>query len=120
MVEDRFCEKIYSAIPGSRKDDSVGGYLFPASVPQSNLPTIQFAIGSKVFSILPEDLQYVKSGHEWFGGIQPRGRLPFDIYGDTFLKNIYAIFDQGNMRFGCVQRFELESAGGESESTPTL
>lgn len=28
-----------------------------------------------------------------YGGIQSRGDLPFDIYGDTFLKNVYAIFD---------------------------
>ena len=35
--------------------------------------------------------------------------MPFDILGDTFLKNVYAIFDQGNKRFGCVQRIEPES-----------
>ena len=28
-----------------------------------------------------------------YGGIQSRGDLPFSIYGDTFLKNVYCIFD---------------------------
>ena len=39
-----------------------------------------------------------------YGGIQSRGDMTFDILGDTFLKGIYAVFDQGNQRFGAVQR----------------
>ena len=42
-----------------------------------------------------------------YGSIQSRGDLTFDILGDAFLKSIYAIFDQGNKRVGCVQRTEL-------------
>lgn len=41
-----------------------------------------------------------------YGGIQSRGDMSFDILGDTFLKSVYAVFDQGNTRFGCVQRAE--------------
>ena len=41
-----------------------------------------------------------------YGGIQSRGSLTFDILGDAFLKGIYAIFGQGNQRFGAVQRVE--------------
>lgn len=41
-----------------------------------------------------------------YGGIQSRGTMTFDILGDTFLKGVYAIFDQGNTRFGCVQRVD--------------
>lgn len=41
-----------------------------------------------------------------YGGIQSRGNSNFDILGDTWLKAIYAIFDQGKKRFGCAQRIE--------------
>jgi hypothetical protein len=30
--------------------------------------------------------------------------MTFDILGDTFLKGIYAVFDQAGTRFGAVQR----------------
>jgi len=39
-----------------------------------------------------------------YGGIQSRGTMTFDILGDTFIKGIYAIFDQGNKQFGAVPR----------------
>ena len=43
-----------------------------------------------------------------YGGIQSRGDCPFDIMGDTWLKAVYAIFDQGKKRLGVVQRVEEE------------
>jgi hypothetical protein len=66
---------------------------------------------------LQEDLQYAKVGKYWYGGVQSRGNLGFDILGDTFLKDCYCIFDLGNKRFGCVQRIEPESKPA-SDSSP--
>ncbi|KAK3057900.1 hypothetical protein LTR09_000976 [Extremus antarcticus] len=110
LVSDDLCEQIYAAIPGAKKDKFQQGWVFPLSVPIEKLPTVQFAVGSKLFTVLGEDLQYAPTGDGfYYGGIQSRGDLPFDILGDTFLKNVYAIFDQGNKRFGCVQRIEPES-----------
>jgi hypothetical protein len=107
LVADNVCEAIYGAIPGAFKDKTQQGWLFPTSVAQSKLPIVQFAVGSKLFTVHQEDLQFVEvSAGWWYGGVQSRGDMPFDILGDTFLKNIYAIFDQGNKRFGCVQRYE--------------
>lgn len=107
LLDDKSLEQIYAAIPGARKDRNVQAWVFPTSIPTSKLPTLQFAVGTKLFTVLPEDLQYAKiSQSEWYGGVQSRGDIPFDILGDTFLKNVYAIFDQGNKRFGCVQRYE--------------
>lgn len=51
-----------------------------------------------------------------FGGIQSRGDLHFDIFGDTFLKNVYAIFDVGRNRFGCVQRIDPDGSASGSQS----
>jgi len=41
--------------------------------------------------------------------------MTFDILGDTFLKGIYAIFDQGELRFGAVQR---KDQTGDELATP--
>lgn len=34
--------------------------------------------------------------------------MKFDIFGDTWLKAVYAIFDHGKKRLGVVQRIEGE------------
>lgn len=47
-----------------------------------------------MFSIAPEDLAFAPVSSTYsYGGIQDRGDMPFSIYGDVVLKNIYAIFD---------------------------
>ena len=70
------------------------GYVFPSSTTEASLPVVQFDIGGTMFTVNKEDLAYVDIGNGYtFGGIQSRGTLPFSIYGDTFLKSVYAIFD---------------------------
>ena len=71
-----------------------------------------------------------------FGAIQSRGTNPFDILGDAFLVNVYAvrssnlvlpdtltnmtqIFDVGNTQFGVVQRPDSTSAGSTTTGTTT-
>ena len=55
---------------------------------------MKFDIGGKMFYINREDLAMAPIGNGTsYGAIQSCGDLPFCIYGDTFLKNVYAIFD---------------------------
>jgi len=105
LVEDSVCSAIYAAIPGSKYDQSNQGYIFPANTTAKQLPDVAFAVGGRLFSVQKEDLAFADADNGFvYGGIQSRGSLDFDILGDTFLKSVYAIFDQGNTRFGCVQR----------------
>ncbi|RKK65981.1 hypothetical protein BFJ69_g15807 [Fusarium oxysporum] len=72
-----------------------------------DLPEFKVAIGDKQFVIQPQDLVFAPADKDnWHGGIQSRGNLPFDIFGDAFLKSFYAIWDQGNKRFGVVLKIE--------------
>ncbi|KAF2099786.1 acid protease [Rhizodiscina lignyota] len=107
LVDDNTCKSIYDAIPGSKYDSTQQGYTFPANTSADQLPTVTFAVGDTQFTVQKEDLGFADAGSGMtYGGIQSRGDQNFDIFGDTFLKSIYAIFDQGNKRFGAVQRTE--------------
>jgi len=107
LVADATVEAIYAAIPGATYDQTQQGYIFPNNLTADQLPTVTFAVGGKQFAVQKEDLGFADAGNNMvYGGIQSRGSMTFDILGDTFLKGIYAIFDQGNTRFGAVQRAE--------------
>ncbi|GME52929.1 Peptidase A1 [Neofusicoccum parvum] len=109
LVDDKTVEAIYAAIPGAKYDSANQGYIFPSSTTADQLPVVTFAVGEKQFTVQKEDLAFADAGSGMvYGGIQSRGDMTFDILGDTFLKGIYAIFDQGNTRFGAVQRTEKE------------
>lgn len=110
LVDDSTVEAIYNAIPGSKYDSSQQGYVFPSSTTADQLPTVAFAVGSNLYTVQKEDLAFADAGNGMvFGGIQSRGSMTFDILGDTFLKSIYAIFDEGNTQFGAVQRTDNTS-----------
>ncbi|KAH7184136.1 aspartic peptidase domain-containing protein [Fusarium oxysporum] len=95
LVSDEVCEALYDAIPGAQ------------STNVEDLPEFKVAIGDKQFVIQPQDLVFAPADKDnWYGGIQSRGNLPFDIFGDAFLKSFYAIWDQGNKRFGVVLKIE--------------
>ncbi|KAK5164931.1 uncharacterized protein LTR77_009596 [Saxophila tyrrhenica] len=107
LVDDATCKAVYDAIPGSKLSKEVGGYIFPKDTAADKLPVIGFDIGGKTFRLNKEDLAYAPVGSGMvYGGVQSAGDLPFNILGDVFLKAVYAVFDCGRQRFGCVQRVE--------------
>jgi len=107
LVDDATCKAIYAAIPGSKYDSTQQGWTFPTNTTADKLPVVTFAVGGQQFAVQKEDLAFASvSDTMVYGGIQSRGDLTFDILGDTFLKGIYAVFDQGNKRFGAVTRIE--------------
>jgi hypothetical protein len=119
LIDDSTLEQIYAAIPGAKKSTQQQGWVFPKDTPADSLPTVSFAVGDKLFEVQKEDLAFQDLGDGTvYGGIQSRGdQQDFDILGDVFLRGIYAIFDQGNTRFGAVQRSASDTAaGGSGES----
>uniref|UniRef100_A0A0C4DJI6 Peptidase A1 domain-containing protein n=1 Tax=Fusarium oxysporum (strain Fo5176) TaxID=660025 RepID=A0A0C4DJI6_FUSOF len=91
LVSDEVCEALYDAIPGARYSPTQQGYVFPRSTNGEDLPEFKVAIGDKQFVIQPQDLVFTPANKDnWYGGIQSRGNLPFDIFGEAFLKSVYA------------------------------
>ncbi|ORY57290.1 aspartic peptidase A1 [Pseudomassariella vexata] len=104
LVSDQVCEALYKAIPGAKYDETNQGYVFPKD---AKMPKFSVAVGDKEFVISGPDLAFADLGdgsNNVYGGVQSRGSLDFDILGDSFLKNVYAIWDQGNKRFGVVPK----------------
>lgn len=94
MASDELCQAIYGQIQGAVLDDQQGGWIFPANIPIDELPQVSVAVGGKLFNVEKEHLAFApvdESGSMTYGGIQPRGDLPFDIFGDTFLLGVYAV-----------------------------
>lgn len=108
LVSDDVCDALYGAIPGAKYDYFEQGWIFPLHTKVEDLPKFHVDIGGKQFLIQQEDLAFAPttSGENWYGGVQSRGQMPFDILGDTFLKSVYAVWDQGNTRFGVVPKLE--------------
>jgi len=107
LVSDEVCDALYKSIPGAKYSESYQGFVIPTSVKVDDLPDLSVAIGAKEFVIQKEDLLFALADKDhWYGGVQSRGQNPFDILGDTFLKSVYAIWDQGNNRFGAVPKIE--------------
>ena len=109
-----------------RFDSAANGWIFPSSVTESEYPAIEIGIGAKgnerLFSIYPGDLAFSKAerGYFWcsgssltsrwiYGGIQDRGSQDFDILGDIFLKNVYAV---GSLALDTDCRSGMSNAGG--------
>ncbi|OQV10059.1 hypothetical protein CLAIMM_14107 [Cladophialophora immunda] len=106
IIDDDLVEQIYSGIPGAKYDESQQGWLIPSTTPSDKIPNVAFAVGDAEIVIEPEHIAFapLENTGMVFGGIQGRGKLPYNIYGDTFLKCVYAVFDAGKKQFGVVQR----------------
>ncbi|KAJ5041178.1 uncharacterized protein L3040_005729 [Drepanopeziza brunnea f. sp. 'multigermtubi'] len=105
LVSDVVCQAIYGSIEGAVYDPQDQGWVFPSITTLDQLPTVSVAIGDKQFTINKEDLGFATTSNSTiYSSIQSRGDMDFDILGHAFLKGVYAIFDQGNRRFGAVER----------------
>ncbi|KAI1140365.1 acid protease [Hypoxylon sp. FL0543] len=133
LMSDKVVEKVYDKIPGATYDFLNQGYIFPITVKADDIPEVKVSVGDKEYVIQKEDLAFAVTDDKkhWYGGIQSRGMMPFDILGDTFLKSVYCVWDQGNRRLGLVPKIQetqnLEpppddngTDGGEKERITSL
>lgn len=82
----------YSQVSGAAYNSRQGGYIFPCS---ANLPDFNVAIGGHTFTVPGSYINYAPlSTTTCFGGIQSDSGIGFAIFGDIFLKSVFAVFDQ--------------------------
>ncbi len=84
----------YKQVQGATNDQTQGGYVFDCS---TTLPDFHVSIGGKVFTVPGSYVNFspgTNGGSQCFGGIQANTGLGFTIFGDVFLKSVFAVFDQ--------------------------
>jgi Eukaryotic aspartyl protease len=104
---------IYEPV-GGFFDNNTGAWTFPFnSSIVADLPIITMPVGGHNVTLASEDLAFDTESVPGFaiGGIQGNGVASggFEIYGDVWLRNVYAVFDLGtgdgtDFRFGFVPR----------------
>ncbi|KAF9819477.1 hypothetical protein IEO21_02085 [Rhodonia placenta] len=102
LVHDDVVEEIYRNIQGARYSNSRGGWIYPNT---AKIPELYLAIGQTFYRLNEVDFAYSDAGDgHSFGGIQSRGNLKYDIFGDVFLKSLYIVFNQRDRKVGVAQR----------------
>ena len=108
LVDDTLLSEIYEPIGGflnTTINGGAGAWVFPTN---ATLPALTLPMGQVAVTLLPADLRFADLGDGWaYGSLQSRGHSTFDIYGDVWLANVYAIFDLTDLtvpRIGVVPR----------------
>lgn len=96
----------YKKVSGASYNSAQGGYIFSCT---ATLPNFNVKIGSGTFTVPGSYINYApidSTGSQCFGGIQENTGIGFNIFGDIFLKSVYAIFDesQGSPRLGFAEQ----------------
>ena len=83
------------SIDGAVYDDQQGGWKYPSD---AQLPDVSVAVGDQLYTLNTVDFGFGDAGDGYtFGGIQSRGDMTFDIFGDVFLKSVYVVCELTSM-----------------------
>ncbi|KAK6508892.1 Type I transmembrane sorting receptor [Arthrobotrys musiformis] len=105
LMSEKVVKNYYSKVPSSVYDIKRGGWVFPCS---STIPELQVPFGDAFAIISPKYMihtTFTSQSKELlcFGSLQSlgetRSHLPY-IYGDSFFKANYVIFDMKNSKVG--------------------
>ncbi|KAF2673687.1 hypothetical protein BT63DRAFT_397558 [Microthyrium microscopicum] len=95
----------WGKVEGAQFNQLQGGWVFPCS---NTLPDLGLEVGGKMVVVPGANMNYQQiSITTCFGGMQRNDRMPFSIFGDTFLKGLYVIFEapeNGPARIGFAQQ----------------
>lgn len=98
LMDDAIVDAYYKQVKGAQNDQSQGGYVFPCS---TTLPDFVLGIGTGKATIPGKLMNLaVATGSTCFGGLQSNQGIGLSIYGDVFLKAVFAVFDSDNEQFG--------------------
>lgn len=100
LVLDEIASTYYAQVSGAQFSNAFGAYLFPCS---AALPDFTVDINGYSATVPGDFINFgVLIGNTCFGGLQPASGLPFNIYGDIFLKSQFVVFDrtQASPRIG--------------------
>jgi hypothetical protein len=104
LIEDSIVDAYYGQVDGASYDNSQGGYTFSC---EADLPDFYLGIGDYQAKVPGSFINLGaadSSGSTCFGGIQSSQGIGQSIYGDVFLKAVFAVFDYENNQFGVAAK----------------
>jgi aspergillopepsin I len=102
LLDDAVVSAYYSAVSGAQQSESQGGYIYDCS---ATLPSLGVAIGDHIVTLNGADLTFAPLGDgTCFGGLQSNQGQGLQIMGDVLFKQVFAVFDGGNNRFGVAAK----------------
>lgn len=107
LVDDDFLKAIYANVSDARFEEEAGAYLVPTG---TNGTTVEIAIGDNLVQIPAKTLAWAPAeyfANMSYGSFQSRGNLPVDLLGECFIKNVLAVFDPVNLKFGVARRKDV-------------
>ena len=110
LLSDDLLPTIYEPL-GGIFNTTLQSWVFPANFTDSQLPIIVLPVDNHPVTLAKRDIIFQQIDENWImGSIQSGGNITDNgqyIYGDFWLRNVYAIFDLAdgeNFRFGFVPR----------------
>ncbi|KAJ9493928.1 hypothetical protein LTR99_010224 [Exophiala xenobiotica] len=104
LVDDDIVSAYYDEVDGAEYDNSQGGYTFDCS---ATLPDFIVGIEDAQFTVPGSFINFapISDGSSTcFGGIQSNAGIGLSIYGDVFLKAVFAVFDSDNTQLGFANK----------------
>jgi hypothetical protein len=108
LLDDATLKAIYTPLGGyfnATLNNGTGGWVFPST---ATLPAVTLPMGTTNVTLQSSDLTFSDAGGGLtYGSLQSRGEIGYDVFGDVWLNNVYAIFDMTDLtvpRIGVVSR----------------
>lgn len=103
-LPDAITDGYWKQVQGAAYSQMGGGWTFPCG---TNLPDLNIEVAGKALRIDGKNMNYVQQGWTCMGGLQRQLQgLPFALFGDTFLKGLFVVFEAaegGSARLGFAQ-----------------
>jgi len=105
FLNEAVLNEIYRLLEGTCDTTGLGDTpcIFPKN---AQVPSITLYVQDHGVTLNPEDLVWKEYSEDYYvGSVQPRTGS-YDVFGDYFLRNVYAVFDftNGSPQFGFVPR----------------
>nr|POE85174.1 aspartic protease snp2 [Quercus suber] len=104
-LPDSNVDAYYEQVSSAYYDNNQGGYVFDCS---DDLPNYVVKIGGASYTVPGSYINFAPTGdsNTCFGGIQSNSGIGLTIFGDVFLKAVYAVFDEstGSPRLGFASK----------------